>query len=279
MITYKDNVLRFTFPDVAREIRARFERELQAILPALSQPDQREGLLQELDSRRESQQLDEIEYTCLRGAAQSLSVDDIEAAVRIAVPNGVATGGPPLAELRIEFQRTLRIPDDGGTYPLPAGTGRFPLLPVDDFARTAPESWIKHGGVMMPMYQSEALWIRFTSRYPFAVKVAAGKINAVSGEAWSNRLEGSRDGNNLGNSGRVRIFPVECIKGLEFEAVFYVGFDRMADIHKELIDKYVYVGLSRARSFRGVAYERQFPQRFHCIEQHFVSRVTFRESP
>jgi hypothetical protein len=67
----------------------------------------------------------------------------------------------------------------------------------------------------------------------------------------------------------VRIFPVEHIKGLEFEAVFYVGLDRMAEIHKDLIEKYVYVGLSRARSFLGVVFERQFPIRLKCIERHF----------
>ena len=38
------------------------------------------------------------------------------------------------------------------------------------------------------MYQSEALWINFSGLYPCAVKIAAGKINAVSGEAWSNGL-------------------------------------------------------------------------------------------
>jgi hypothetical protein len=27
----------------------------------------------------------------------------------------------------VSFQRTLRIPDDGGVYPLPPGLGRFPL--------------------------------------------------------------------------------------------------------------------------------------------------------
>jgi hypothetical protein len=44
--------------------------------------------------------------------------------------------------------------------------------------------------VMLPMYQSEALWIHFDSPrgYPFAVKVATGKINAVTGEAWSDGL-------------------------------------------------------------------------------------------
>lgn len=83
-------------------------------------------------------------------------------------------------------------------------------------------------------------------------------------------LEASHGGQALGDSARVRIFPVEFIKGLEFEAVFYVGLDRMAEIHKDLIDKYVYVGLSRARSFLGVTVERQFPQRFNCIAHHFT---------
>jgi hypothetical protein len=43
------------------------------------------------------------------------------------------------------------------------------------------------------MYQSEAMWLHFSSPrgYPFAVKVATGKINAVTGEEW-------RDGLNRG---------------------------------------------------------------------------------
>ncbi len=94
------------------------------------------------------------------------------------------------AELRIEFQRTLRIPDDGRRYELPPGLGRFPLRHVDDFAGRVPEAWRRHGGVMLPMYQSEALWINFHSPhgYPFAVKVATGKVNAVTGDAWSEGL-------------------------------------------------------------------------------------------
>lgn len=38
------------------------------------------------------------------------------------------------------------------------------------------------------MYQSEALWINIPGDYPCAIKVAAGKINAVSGRAWEDRL-------------------------------------------------------------------------------------------
>ena len=70
-------------------------------------------------------------------------------------------GVHPDATLRIEFQRTLRIPDDGSTYPLPPGFGRFPLRHVDDFADRVPSSWRQHGGVFLPMYQSEAMWIAF----------------------------------------------------------------------------------------------------------------------
>jgi len=92
------------------------------------------------------------------------------------------------ARLAINFQRTLRIPDDGRTYPLPAGLGRFPLRHVDDHARTAPPQWIEHGGVMLPMYQAEALWVCFNGGYPFALKIATGKINAVTGEDWRDGL-------------------------------------------------------------------------------------------
>jgi len=92
------------------------------------------------------------------------------------------------AHLEIHFQRTLRIPDDDRTYPLPPGLGRFPMRHVDDYAEKMPEAWMRHGGVLLPMYQSEALWINFTGHYPFAVKVAAGKIDAVTGKEWSDGI-------------------------------------------------------------------------------------------
>ncbi len=90
------------------------------------------------------------------------------------------------ARFELEFQRTLRIPDDDEVHYLPPGLGNFPLRHVDDFATRLPARWREHGGVMMPMFQAEAMWIRFISPdgYPFLVKIAAGKINAVTGETW-----------------------------------------------------------------------------------------------
>ena len=93
------------------------------------------------------------------------------------------------ARCAIEFQRTLRIPDDGLDYPLPPGMGRFPLRHLDDYARRLPSDWLRRGGVLMPMHQAEAMWIDFDCRgYPFAVKIATGKVCALTGETWMNHL-------------------------------------------------------------------------------------------
>ena len=88
------------------------------------------------------------------------------------------------AEVSIEFQQTLRIPDDNREHPLPPGLGRFPLYRVDDYLDKVPEIWNNHGGVFLPMFQAEAMWINFRADYPMAVSIAAGKINAVTGNPW-----------------------------------------------------------------------------------------------
>ena len=94
----------------------------------------------------------------------------------------------------LNFQRTLRIPDDNKTYPLPPGLGTFPVCRIEDYSDAVPSSWLKHGGVFIPMYQREALWIKFNScsGQPNAViKVAVGKINAISGKPWHQKLQKS----------------------------------------------------------------------------------------
>ncbi len=96
------------------------------------------------------------------------------------------------ARTEIHFQRTLRIPDDGKHYPLPPGLGRFPLEHVEDYANRIPRAWSERGGVMLPLYQAEAMWIAFAragESYPCAIKIAAGKINAVSGKSWKPEFD------------------------------------------------------------------------------------------
>lgn len=94
----------------------------------------------------------------------------------------------PQARCSIGFKRTFRIPDDNKGYPLPPDLGEFPLNHVDDIGENLPSEWEKRGGVFFPMYQAEAMWIHFDADYPFAIKIAAGKINAVTGDTWNNEL-------------------------------------------------------------------------------------------
>lgn len=94
------------------------------------------------------------------------------------------------ARFTLNFQRTLRIPDDDKVHSLPPGLGSFPLRSVDDYASAIPAKWAERGGVLLPMYQSEALWLSFGwSSYPFAVKVATGKVCCLTGEVWKDGLE------------------------------------------------------------------------------------------
>lgn len=96
--------------------------------------------------------------------------------------------------IRIDFQRTLRLPDDGNDYHLPPGLGRFPLRHVEDFDLGSSNHRKARGGIIMPIFQTDALWLNFHSlnyehqELPVALKIAAGKINAVSGDRWADGL-------------------------------------------------------------------------------------------
>lgn len=74
----------------------------------------------------------------------------------------------------VTLHRTLRIPDDGGDYPLPPSLGPMPVhrLEADQF--------------VVPMRRAEALWLGFEAPWwkPHALKVGIGGIDAVSGETF-----------------------------------------------------------------------------------------------
>ena len=94
-----------------------------------------------------------------------------------------------LGPVTVNFQRTLRIPETG-VHPLPPGLGRFPLRRVADYPDTAPAEWLSRGGVMLPIYQREAMWLSFHASEPAALQVGVGKVCAVSGLPWIEHLIG-----------------------------------------------------------------------------------------
>jgi hypothetical protein len=95
---------------------------------------------------------------------------------------------------RISFHRTLRIPDDGKDYPLPAGLGRFPIHRVEDYADKVPSDWLKEGGLFIPLYQKEALFLQFEGPdwHPSIAKVCVGRVNAITGKTYSEKLSASQ---------------------------------------------------------------------------------------
>lgn len=78
-------------------------------------------------------------------------------------------------------------------------------------------------------------------------------------------------GQVMGNDNDVRVFDIQHIKGLEFEAVFFVGIDTLAQRHPELFAKFLYVGTTRAATYLGITCAESLPQTMKPLRSHFVS--------
>tara|TARA_A100001015_G_C15035322_1_gene735835 strand:+ start:2466 stop:3500 length:1035 start_codon:yes stop_codon:yes gene_type:complete len=137
----------------------------------------------------------------------------------------------PYARVDIEFKRTLRVPDNSENHYLPPDLGNFPLRHIEDIDLKEKNHLKKRGGVIMPMFQADALWINFFAiEYPIAIKIGTGKICAISGETWTAKLSQNPqdyvvvpgqewlDGYNIDKTGTVRQFVAAPLgKGLTVE--------------------------------------------------------------
>jgi hypothetical protein len=85
-----------------------------------------------------------------------------------------------------------------------------------------------------------------------AVKPLAEALNRVL-EDRNLRAIACPEGRFVGEEKDIRVFDVRHIKGLEFEAVFFVGLDKLVEQEPDLFDKYLYVGATRAATYLGVA--------------------------
>ncbi|MEW3495916.1 ATP-binding domain-containing protein [Pseudomonas aeruginosa] len=78
-----------------------------------------------------------------------------------------------------------------------------------------------------------------------------------------------REGQAVGQESNVRVFDIQHIKGLEFEAVFFVGIDQLAALYPALFDKYLYVGTTRAATYLGVICDGTLPPAIESLRTHF----------
>ena len=82
-------------------------------------------------------------------------------------------------------------------------------------------------------------------------------------------IVGCKEGRVVGDAREVRIFDIQHIKGLEFEAVFFVGIDRMAQRLPDLYQRFLYVGLTRAATYLGLACEAVLPKELEPLRSYF----------
>ena len=100
------------------------------------------------------------------------------------------------------------------------------------------------------------------------VAPVADALNAALAE-HNIQVIACREGQAVGQESNVRVFDIQHIKGLEFEAVFFVGIDQLATLHPALFDKYLYVGTTRAATYLGVTCQGSLPSAIESLRTHF----------
>ena len=102
----------------------------------------------------------------------------------------------------------------------------------------------------------------------YDVAPVAEALNAALAE-HNIQVIACREGQAVGQESNVRVFDIQHIKGLEFEAVFFIGIDQLAELHPALVDKYLYVGTTRAATYLGVTCEGTLPLAIESLRVHF----------
>lgn len=102
------------------------------------------------------------------------------------------------------------------------------------------------------------------------VQPIADALNTVLADE-NTQVVACNNGLVIGQDNDVRVFDIQHIKGLEFEAVFFVGIDRLASLQPQLFDKYLYVGTTRAATYLGVTCYDVLPASISTMRSMFVS--------
>ena len=84
-------------------------------------------------------------------------------------------------------------------------------------------------------------------------------------------IMGYKGGLVVGDAREVRIFDVQHIKGMEFEAVFFIGIDRLGERIPDLFLRFLYVGVTRAATYLGMTCEQALPNALDPVRSHFAA--------
>lgn len=90
------------------------------------------------------------------------------------------------------------------------------------------------------------------------------------------RVKACNKGQVLGDENMIRVFSLEYIKGLEFQAVFFHNIqDALAQSNQEMVLKNIYVGLSRAAFYLGITASEK-PTDLIYLDELFTEKVDWR---
>ena len=85
-----------------------------------------------------------------------------------------------------------------------------------------------------------------------SVNIVAQALEEAPALGGNVEIDRCHNGRVLGDGASVRIFNVEHIKGIEFEAAFFHDMGVIAARFPELAEKLLYVGVSRASLYLGI---------------------------
>ncbi|OOH80205.1 hypothetical protein BOW65_14635 [Pseudomonas koreensis] len=112
-----------------------------------------------------------------------------------------------------------------------------------------------------------------------AILVASESHVKPVSEALTEKLESRSllavpcvDGQSLGNQSDIRVFDVQHIKGLEFEAVFFVGLDELVETKPTLFERFLYVGATRAATYLGMVCHHKLPHKLEDLRPYMASK-------
>ena len=156
-------------------------------------------------------------------------------------------------------------------------------------------AYVVHDGVSPALVENlsetenEALWLFERIREVERI-VGTGKLPSIAvlvsdesevgqmAEAMNIMLEdislqamACHDGQALGEHSQIRVFDVAHIKGLEFEAVFFIGLDDLNSRFPDLFGKYLYVGATRAATYFGATCRGDLPTSMNALRSEFVA--------
>ena len=126
-----------------------------------------------------------------------------------------------------------------------------PVLGMDLADRTELAEWLASRIREIEQFSQQLPSIAVLVNREAELQPLADALN-VALSAQAIRAVACPKGQAIGPENDVRIFEVQHIKGLEFEAIFFVDIDKLAQSEPDLFERYVYVGATRAATFLGL---------------------------